>query len=201
MFLNAAPNHLGECTSFVNMKLNLEVSNDGETPQSLGKRSTEYAGDDYITWNTPSNKVPAEILALAHETGSTLRGDGSDVCTIFTPPDAGLLRGLTKRYPNGTMWTFGQAGLITPTESFPSEHHWTRRLSTSGAKAWRQQREIEAETLRQYFPTARQLIFAPLFDAAMERSTAGSVVIITPYTAFSDSTTGALPSTIADHVS
>ena len=113
------------------------------------------------------------MLAFAGEKGSSLGGGSLDDCTNITPVDAGLLKDLTNRYPNGTIWTFGQAGLITPTESIPSTQLFDRRLSVSGVQRWKQQRESEAEVLRDHFPHARQLIFAPLFDAALERSTAG----------------------------
>ena len=173
MFLNAAPSHLSKCTASCDIQLKGKGSTEGEQSQGLGKRSAGHAGQDTNIQNNPSSQVPAEILAFAHETGSSLGGDGIDACTNFTPPDGGLLSDLTQRYPNGTIWTFGQAGLITPTDSFHSAQPSGRRPSVLGSKAWRQQRESEAETLQHHFPNAHQLIFAPLFDAALERSTAG----------------------------
>lgn len=144
-----------------------------DTLSARRERPTETVGSGAVTWSTTSTRVPAEVLAFAHETASSISGDSPAIGKEFTPIDAGLLQDLTKRYPNGTLWTFGEAGLITPTESFPPAQLSGRRPSASGVRTWRQQRESDAEALRQYFPRARQLVFAPLFDAALERSTAG----------------------------
>ena len=124
-----------------------------------------------MTWSTASNEAQSEILAFACENGSSLHGEEDPAKRPFIPIDASLLNELNKRYPGGTMWTFGEAGLITPTESLlPS---LGRRYSSTGIKTWKQQRESEAAALRHYFPYVCQLIFAPLFDAALERSTTG----------------------------
>lgn len=135
--------------------------------------ATKTAGNGAVTCSATSSRLPAEVLAFAHKTGSSISGDSPAALNDFTPVDAGLLQVLTKRYPNGTLWTFSKAGLITPPEKFLPAQVAGRRPSSSASRAWRQQRESDAEALRQYFPTAFQLVFAPLFDAALERSTAG----------------------------
>jgi hypothetical protein len=143
------------------------------TSDARREGATKTTGSGAVTCSATSIQLPAEVLAFAHKTGSSINGDSPAAISDFTPIDAGLLQDLTKRYPNGTMWTFGKAGLITPPEKCPPAQISGRRPSGSGARAWRQQRESDAEALRQYFPTAFQLVFAPLFDAALERSTAG----------------------------
>jgi hypothetical protein len=171
VFLDTASSHLSASPSNLNVELNGKDSIQNENTYS--KRVTDTTSNGPFTWSTAPDGVPTEILAFAHELGSSLTGDDPATSKHFTPIDASLLHDLTKRYPNGTMWTFGEAGLLTPTESPPLAQPSGRRPSVSGTKARRQQRESEAEALRLYFPHTRQLIFAPLFDAALERSTAG----------------------------
>lgn len=173
VFLNAASTHLSKYARALNSKLTVKGETASEAAESIRKHSTDPAGKDFVTWNSHSAKVPAEVLAFADERGSSLEGGSLQSCTNIIPVDADFLDELTKRYPNGTIWTFGQTGLITPTGSTTSSQLFGRRLSVPGLKAWKQQRESEAEALRHHFPRACQLIFAPLFDAAMERSTSG----------------------------
>ena len=144
-----------------------------ETVHARDGRIRETANNGAATRSTANDGVSAEVLAFAAESGSSLGSDSPASGNGFKPIDAGLLNGLTKRYPNGTMWTFGEAGLITPPENIRPAQLSGRRASSSGVKAWKRQRESDAASLRPYFPHARQLIFAPLFDAALERLTAG----------------------------
>lgn len=175
MFLDSAPTRLSELSRNWKTGLNRSDSAQDATVHSHDERATENASMTATTWSTASNGAPADILAFACENGSSLTGDGQVTGKHFTPVDASLLNNLTKRYPNGTMWTFGEAGLLTPTELSSPTPIFGKRSSGSGVKLRKQQREAEAEALRHYFPHARQLLFAPLFDAALERSTAGLV--------------------------
>lgn len=138
-----------------------------------GERIGEAANNGAVTRTTTSRGVSAEVLAFAADSGSSLGGDSPASGTGFEPIGAGLLNGLTKRYPNGTMWTFGEAGLITLPGNIRPVQLSGRRTSSSNVKAWKRQRESDAASLRPCFPCARQLIFVPLFDAALERLTAG----------------------------
>jgi hypothetical protein len=173
VFLDAAPSHLIGSPRYSKRGPDDADLAPNELVKTQGESFPEVTSNGAATWSTTSNGVPADILAFAHETDSSLSGDSQIAERSFTPVNARLLDALTKRYPSGTMWTFGENGLITPTEKSPSRLGSGRRASTSGVKAWKQQRESESESLRLHFPHARQLIFVPLFDAALERSTAG----------------------------
>jgi signal transduction histidine kinase len=153
--------------------LNHQDATASNNSQHGSNRAKETSSGDTVTWSSPTSDAPAEILAFAYEHSSSFNGDSPSTDKCFTPIDASLLNDLTKRYPNGTIWTFGEYGLLTPTDSTPSMQPFARRPSASGIKARKQRRESEAEALRHYFPFVRQLVFAPLFDAALERSTAG----------------------------
>jgi hypothetical protein len=169
VFLDAASSHVTDFTG----KSGKAVNRRDLTSDPRREGATKTAGSGAVTCSATSNRHPAEVLAFAHRSGSSINGDSAAALNDFTPIDANLLQVLTKRYPNGTLWTYGKAGLITtPGKCLPAQVAG-RRPSSSGSRAWRQQRESDAEALRQYFPTAFQLVFAPLFDAALERSTAG----------------------------
>lgn len=172
IFLGTALSYINEPSANPNKELNSRYSTPGGSGHADDKRTTETPIKRTMTWNTASSEVPAEILAYAYENDSSLHGEGASANKSFTPIDTNFLNELNKRYPSGTMWTFGEAGLITPTESLPPPS-LNRRYSSSGIKTWKQQRESEAEVLRHHFPYVSQLIFAPLFDAALERSTTG----------------------------
>lgn len=171
VFLDTAFSHLSASHSTSKVEQSRKDSIQNEN--TYKKRHTDTTSNGPFTWSITPDEVPTDILAFAHELGSSLTGGDQATSKLFTPIGASLLNDLTKRYPNGTMWTFGETGLLTPTEWSPPAQPSGRRPSASGSKARRQQRESEAEALRLYFPHTRQLMFAPLFDAALERSTAG----------------------------
>ncbi len=172
MFLDAASSQVTDSAGDSN-KENERTDLISENGHARGGRMAGTPTNGATLRSATSHGTSAEVLAFAAASASSLGGDSPASGTDFKPIDAGLLNALTKRYPNGTMWTFGEAGLITPAENIRPAQLSGRRTSSSNVKAWRRQREADAASLRPYFPYARQLIFVPMFDAALERLTAG----------------------------
>ena len=116
----------------------------------------------------------AEILGFAIENISSLVA-GTDKTELgFTPLDEEFLLELAKRYPSGTLWSFQENGSLFPIEESPSTNT-NERTTTKRRLLVRNRRQSEAHLLRQYFPNVRQVLFVPLFDSTLGRSTAGCI--------------------------
>lgn len=112
------------------------------------------------------------MLGYAIDSRSSLGRDSRDKDLGFTPLDEEFLLDLASTYPQGTLWSFEESGILFPVEDEPplaSFNHKRRRNRSST----RSRREAEAHLLREHFPGVRQLLFVPLYDLNLGRSTAG----------------------------
>jgi signal transduction histidine kinase/CheY-like chemotaxis protein len=118
------------------------------------------------------NIISAEVLGYAIDNRSSLGGSSGHAALGFTPLDEQFLLDLASNYPQGTLWSFEESGILYPAEEEFPLHSFDQR---SGE--WRPPttccREAEARLLRIHFPGVRQLLFVPLYDLNLGRSTAG----------------------------
>jgi signal transduction histidine kinase/CheY-like chemotaxis protein len=118
------------------------------------------------------NVIPAEVLGYAIDNRSSLEGSSVHAALGFTPLDEQFLLDLASNYPQGTLWSFEESGILYPAEEELPLHSFDQRPGE-----WQPSttccREAEARLLRKHFPGVRQLLFAPLYDLNLGRSTAG----------------------------
>lgn len=141
-----------------------------QSEQRPRKRSTPV-----LLASTDDRKASvAEVLGFAIDNISSLVPCSNITELGFSPLDEEFLLELAKRYPSGTLWSYQENGSLFPIEESPSanfnEHTGKKRRSLL-----RNRRQSEAALLRQYFPGVRQILFVPLFDSTLGRSTAGCV--------------------------
>jgi signal transduction histidine kinase/ActR/RegA family two-component response regulator len=118
------------------------------------------------------NIISAEVLGYAIDNRSFLGGSSDNAALGFTPLDEQFLLDLASNYPQGTLWSFEESGTLYPAEEELPLHSFDQKLGN-----WRPTttccREAEARLLREHFPGVRQLLFVPLYDLNLGRSTAG----------------------------
>jgi signal transduction histidine kinase/CheY-like chemotaxis protein len=116
--------------------------------------------------------ISAEVLGYAIDNRSSLGDSSGHAALGFTPLDEQFLLDLASNYPQGTLWSFEESGILYPAEEELPLHSFDPRPRT-----WRPSttccREAEARRLLQHFPGVRQLLFVPLYDLNLGRSTAG----------------------------
>jgi hypothetical protein len=116
--------------------------------------------------------ISAEVLGYAIDNRSSLGGHSGDRDLGFTPLDEQFLLDLASKYPQGTLWSFEEIGILFSAEEEPSLDILGQRPGRKGASI-AFSREAEAHLLQQHFPDVRQLLFVPLHDLNLGRSTAG----------------------------
>lgn len=121
---------------------------------------------------TTQNIISAEVLGYAIDTRSSLGSNSSDNDLGFTPLDEQFLLDLASTYPQGTLWSFEESGILFPVEDELPLESFNHRLERKQAST-RSRREAEGRLLREHFPGVRQLLFVPLYDLNLGRSTAG----------------------------
>lgn len=102
---------------------------------------------------------PVKVLSLATEHMYPHHGDDFEDNLPFKLPTCNWLRKLTKRYPDGKLWTFDETWVENSSEGELLQTH--PALSRSSEVK-------EAVFLKSSFPGAKQVIFAPVWD--VERS-------------------------------
>ena len=141
------------------------------TPQNAGIQRRKHGTPGLLAAAT-ENVISAEVLGYAIGNQSSLGDDSSNKDLGFTPLDGKFLLGLASTYPQGTLWSFEEGGVLFPTEEEPCLDSFGPRHGRK--RAWtRSRREAEAQLLRKHFPGVRQLLFAPVYDLNLGRSTAG----------------------------
>jgi hypothetical protein len=118
------------------------------------------------------NVISAEVLGYAIDNRSSLGGTSNTKEPGFTPLDEKFLLDLASNYPQGTLWSFEESGILFPAEDEASLESFDQRPGRKRAST-RTRREAEAHLLRQHFPSVRQLLFVPLYDPNLGWSTAG----------------------------
>ncbi|KAF2999289.1 hypothetical protein E8E13_004253 [Curvularia kusanoi] len=128
---------------------------------------------------SPSTRRPmgnTEILAHTYQP-STASSDEPEF-TPFTPEE--LLK-LIKRYPRGRMFTYDQQGQEL-SDSTDSESVLNGRPRS---KRRRQRSTADSAALHVHFPTARQVVFMPIWDSTTGRSGACFIYNCSEYRNFS----------------
>src|SRR5271170_1772395 len=143
----------------------------GPTPQNNGVQRKKHRMSGLLAAAT-QNIISAEVLGYAIDNRSSLGGSSGPAALGFTPLDEQLLLDLASNYPQGTLWSFEESGILYPAEEELPLHSFDQR-----PREWRPPttccREAEARLLRKHFPGVRQLLFVPLYDLNLGRSTAG----------------------------
>ncbi|KAF7895335.1 hypothetical protein EAF00_007149 [Botryotinia globosa] len=126
----------------------IDLSNTSAQSSSLNRRSNE-AGS-------------AKVRSFSTSTCSSLDGDTLS-CTLYRAPNEKDLQRLSKRYPKGKVWTFNgyDSESSEDDDSPPSEQMFAMQLNSHNHRVRKSDRSI----VRQCFPDAREVLFAPLSEA------------------------------------
>jgi len=111
------------------------------------------------------NQQPlAQLLSFSTLKSSSLKGDDPARDYGFRAPEARPLRKLLKRYPSGRIWVFNEDGAESSSEE--EAGNLSTSSSSSGTSPDRiSRRNREMTLLLGCFPGARQVLFAPLWEA------------------------------------
>jgi signal transduction histidine kinase/CheY-like chemotaxis protein len=143
----------------------------GSMPQNNSVQRKKHSMPGLLAAAT-QNITSAEVLGYAIDNRSSLGGSSGHAALGFTPLDEQFLLDLASNYPQGTLWSFEESGILYPAEEELPLHSFNQRPGE-----WRPSttccREAEARLLRKHFPGVRQLLFVPLYDLNLGRSTAG----------------------------
>jgi hypothetical protein len=121
---------------------------------------------------TAQNIISTEVLGYAIDNRSSLGSNSSDKDLEVTPLDEEFLLDLASTYPQGTLWSFEESGILFPLVDEPPLESFNHNVGRKPPST-RSRREAEAQLLREHFPGVRQLLFVPLHDLNLGRSTAG----------------------------
>ena len=147
------------------------VSNTNSMPQNASIQQRKHSTPGLLA-ATSQNVISAEVLGYAIENRSSLGSASNNKDLGFTPLDEQFLLDLASTYPQGTLWSFEETGVLFPVEDESSLESFDQRRGTKRSST-KYRRETEANLLRQHFPGVRQLLFVPLYDLNLGRSTAG----------------------------
>ncbi|KAF7951365.1 hypothetical protein EAE96_006680 [Botrytis aclada] len=126
----------------------IDLLNTSAQSSSLNRRSNE-AGS-------------AKVRSFSTSTCSSLDGDTLSG-TLYSAPNEKDLQRLSKRYPKGKVWTFNgyDSESSEDDDSPPSKQMFAMQLNTQNYRVRKSDRSI----LKQCFPDAREVLFAPLSEA------------------------------------
>jgi hypothetical protein len=111
-----------------------------------------------------SHNRPAAILAQSH---SSQHGQSSPSQKQFLPMTTAELSALVKRHPRGKRFTFEHDGVLVSSSS--DEQAAAADLPTAPMHKRTTASKTETDLLKRSFPTARQIIFLPLWDSSTSR--------------------------------
>ncbi|KAE8349470.1 hypothetical protein BDV28DRAFT_60715 [Aspergillus coremiiformis] len=158
---------------------------------NLLRESLELGGDGGVIFleagNTPmldmesgsdcstENTSPAPVLAISTTDEPFAPGPG---CTNLYPAsnfDSAFLHQLVRQYTKGKLWSFHRDGLILISDDEKPSRSRSRATKTpevvkGGGKKWK---SLENSMLNLYFPSATQVLFVPLWNAANSQWFAG----------------------------
>jgi hypothetical protein len=159
---------------------------------------SEHHSDEEIKANHPTHTLPdlpglgegmfsrtsgeaaktVEILGFSTADASSIHSDSVPGPEIFTPFEEKALDTLLRRYPRGKLWTFDSDGAVSSSSDderykpLPRDaiqrHKDIRRRKVRTQKA-----KSDARFLARHFPSVRQLLFVPLWDAGRSRWLSG----------------------------
>ncbi|ESZ99161.1 M4GK, histidine kinase-group I protein [Sclerotinia borealis F-4128] len=114
--------------------------------------------------NRRSNEAgSAKVRSFSTSTTSSLDGNTLS-CNIYRAPNEKDLQRLSKRYPKGKVWTFNgyDSESSEGEDSPPSDQMFAMQLNQHQS---RRVRKTDRSILKQCFPDAREVLFAPLSEA------------------------------------
>jgi signal transduction histidine kinase len=158
------------------------------SPQQSRERRTAASKPNILTPPaSPEKATPAmpdaDALGFALDGFSSLHGSQPQEVDAFPFFEEEFLLQLTRKYPNGTVWLFREDGLLsTPTADEVIDGRLVVETLSPIKRNDDEQRKAEAGTLKKALPQARQIIFAPLFEAELSRSIAGCLAFTTDAT-------------------
>lgn len=132
---------------------------------------TNTAYDPLIGAFTKQVKCPVPVLAFSTEDEPFMRGQFPLGRAALGDIDREVLRELLKRHPNGKIWTLGGGSVNSSSEDDQGRKNAHGNPSQRLRRA--QARKVEVAVLAKQFPEARQVIFAPLWDAGASRWASG----------------------------
>ncbi|TGO54764.1 hypothetical protein BCON_0102g00210 [Botryotinia convoluta] len=141
-------NDFTTATAYLSQDNDIDLLNTSAQSSSLNRRSNE-AGS-------------AKVRSFSTSTCSSLDGDTLS-CTLYRALNEKDLQRLSKRYPKGKVWTFNgyDSESSEDDDSPPSKQMFTMQLNPQNHRAMKSDRSI----LKQCFPDAREVLFAPLSEA------------------------------------
>jgi signal transduction histidine kinase/CheY-like chemotaxis protein len=131
-------------------------ASDSPRPHTLRREST---------LNSPGDKFGCEVLASV-SSDEAASFSGSRKTAIFLPPSPSDLTALIKRYPRGKLFTLDTDSTYASTSSGEDRIFSPETRRSSRRKL---QSKADATLLSGHFPTARQVIFVPIWDAISGR--------------------------------
>ncbi|PMD28829.1 hypothetical protein L207DRAFT_594031 [Hyaloscypha variabilis F] len=147
------------------------------SPSLLPQGSPPGLGETFSRTTKDSGKS-VEILGFSTAEASSIHGDSLPGPQSFTPFEEKALHTLLRRYPRGKLWTFDIDGAVSSSsedEAFKRLHrdldqrrNDIRRRNVRNSKA-----KSDARFLAKHFPSVRQLLFVPLWDAGRSRWLSG----------------------------
>lgn len=119
---------------------------------------------------------PASVLAISTQ-DEPFAGPGSKVIYPATNLDRGFLLRLFRRYGKGRLWGFHRDGMLSSSEDDDSEESRESRPGPRKPadlpKGKVKRKGMENKLLNEYFPSASQVLFVPLWNAANSQWFAG----------------------------
>lgn len=112
-----------------------------------------------------------QVLSFATRNVSSLNNDKPSESPGFQAPDLKRLGRLLRKYPAGKLWSFTLDGDESSYEDNRESFRSTAILVDLAS------RKKEAKTILEYFPRARQVLFAPLWEAGSTNEMAACFVV------------------------
>ncbi|KAI9645526.1 hypothetical protein NHQ30_006268 [Ciborinia camelliae] len=114
--------------------------------------------------NRRSNEAgSAKIRSFSTSAASSLDGNTLS-CNLYRAPNEKDLQRLSKRYPKGKVWTFNgyDSESSEGEDSLPSGQMFAMQLNQQQSRRFR---KTDRSIVKQCFPDAREVLFAPLSEA------------------------------------
>jgi signal transduction histidine kinase len=147
----------------------------GDTPSSPTYGvGTNTSFDPLISAFAKQTKKPAPVLASSTRDEPFLRGQHPRGRAALGEVDQDILGELCKRYPQGKIWSLENGAVASSSEDDQAE-----KLASSTSSHRRNRsyhRRGEASIMTKLFPGVRQILFVPLWDAAVSRWASGGFI-------------------------
>jgi hypothetical protein len=151
------------------IKESLELEGDGGVV-ILDACSDSYLEDvgNYLS-DSSSNSAP--VLAISTNSNTYGPELEANVSHSSSNLEIGFLRRLLHRYSNGKLWSFHSDGMVLSLgdDSSSRTSHSGMTDGSTSAKPRESSKATENQMLNKYFPGASQVIFVPLWNAALSQ--------------------------------